>query len=182
MKNLKIQDSIVLAQFRNKKCTTELSLFAEEQLIGQMHYHMDSDSLAGAQVGNSIWILERTGNGFETSSIIVKNVNQTNPLFKIWIDLMGTTTSLELSDGTRVRFRNTCFWSNKWAWVNMDSNEVLIDFNMKAGFSKRGITTIASRLLNNEKTPLLCILGWFILHSIDVNEKRNLELQEVSNF
>jgi hypothetical protein len=182
MEKTEINHCTVLAHVWNKKFSTELNLYVGEKIMGQMHYHRDSDNVAEAIIGNHIWIVERIGNGYESSLITVKNVTQLNPYFKICIDLKGTSTPLELNDGRTVKFQNTCFWKNSWAWVDVDTNEELIDFNMKAATNKVGISSLAPTFINDKEIPLLCMLGWFILHSFDINEKMNLELVDAQNF
>jgi len=182
MKNYQINDNTVLVHLRNNKFTTELNLYAGEHVMGQLHYHRDSDNMAEAIIGNNIWMVERIGNGYDSSLVTIKNVNHVYPYFKICIDMKGTSTALELSDGRKVRFQNICFWRNSWAWIDTDTNEELIDFNMKAALNKRGVSSVSPKILGDKETPLLCMLGWFILHSIDMNEKKNMDLLEVQNF
>jgi len=150
--------------------------------MGQLFYNRDSDNIAEAIIGNNIWIVERIGSGYDSSLITIKNVNHLNPYFKICIDMKGTSTVLELNDGRKVKFQNICFWRNSWAWVDINSNEELIDFNMKNSLSKRGVSSLSQKLIDDKEAPLLCMLGWFILHYIDINMKKNLDLIEAQNF
>jgi hypothetical protein len=53
---------------------------------------------------------------------------------------------------------------------------------MKAATNKVGISSLAPTFINDKEIPLLCMLGWFILHSFDINEKMNLELVDAQNF
>jgi len=182
MRKFQLNDSIVIAVQKNKKSTSELSLFSGDETIGQMHYHVDSDNLAGAILENNVWIFERIGKGYYTSLITVKNVYQNNPHFKIYVDLKGTTTGLELSNGGKASFRNVCFWKNRWAWVDTETNEEIIDFNIKLSSSRRGVSNISPNYLNDRKVPIMCLLGWFILHSMDINEKKNQDIIQSMNF
>ena len=182
MKNLQTNDNSVLVYFQNNRFTTELNLYSGEQIMGQLFYHKDSDNIAEAIIGNNIWIVERIGCGYDSSLISIKNVNHLNPYFKIYIDIKGSSSPLELSDGVKVKFQNTCFWRNSWAWINVDTNEELIDFNMRNAINKRGISSLSHKLIDDKEAPLLCMLGWFILHYIDMNVKKNLDLLEAQNF
>ena len=182
MKNLQFNDSSIIVHLRNNKFTTELNLYSGEQVMGQLYFHRDSDNIAEAIIGNNIWIVERIGSGYDSSFITIKNVNHHNPYFKIFIDMKGMSSALELSDGRKIRFQNICFWRNSWAWIDINSNEELIDFNMKNALSKRGVSSLSHKLIDDKEAPLLCMLGWFILHSIDINKKKNLDLIEAQNF
>jgi hypothetical protein len=157
--------------------SVQLVLFDEENIYGKLFYKKTSTDFSDLKIFLETWVIQCTGNPL--SMLRIKNVKDDFYFMRIHRDGHYTFSAVRIHENLTVRFVNTCFWKNEWAWVNVATNTPLITFEMKTNNTKRGLSKIKLPVLPDNKAIFLSMIGWYILHNIDLGEKKNTKQQEM---
>jgi hypothetical protein len=116
-----------------------------------------SQAIAETADGAS-WSFERKGWG---TSVLVSGGEAPGVLFQRsgW----GGKGRLTLPDGRSWLWTRPRFWGTTWAWVS-ESGETLISLKQQPGFFKMGgQVEVAPGAVLLPETPLLVLLGWYLM-------------------
>ncbi|MFH0896283.1 MAG: hypothetical protein V2A54_17765 [Bacteroidota bacterium] len=179
MNNEILIDNVLSMLIKEKNDSINMLLFDDNDVVGNLFYKKNNDNLAGLSIFSETWVIERAGSPF--SMLRVRNIKDDFFSLRITLDGSFGSSVIKIQDNLSMRFVNTCFWRNTWAWVNTATNESLIEFEMKPSINKRGMAKICLPILSDEKASFLCMIGWYILHNIDVTERKKADVQDALN-
>ena len=125
--------------------------------LGSLEF--ERGTLAVGVVDDGRWSFKREGFWHPQVTVRIPGSDENVAVFKPRWAGGGT---LQLSQGRELRFASANFWHSQWDWL--DGGESLAHFKGHAGFLKtEGEVEIESDALRLVETPLLVVLGWYLL-------------------
>ena len=138
-------------------------LHAGDDVVATLRFQRGS--LADAEAEGEHWTFKRQG--FWQPRVTVRAPGSDADLAVFRPRWAGGGT-LEFADGRTAQLRSANFWQSEWVWQEKDQPLVL--FKGRHGFVKaRGAVEIQTGAVAREDTPLLLLLGWYLilLHADD---------------
>ena len=132
-------------------------LRAGDSSLGSLEF--ERGTLANGAVEDQRWTFKREGFWHPQVTVRKPGSDDNVAVFKPRWAGGGT---LQLRQGRELRFAAANFWHSQWDWV--DGDQPLVLFKSHAGLLKtEGEVEIESSALPSAETPLLVVLGWYLL-------------------
>ena len=128
MKRFILKDDQIFMNVVDKELAKEIYFFTKDVVIGKLFFLKINSALAGVILNNEIWIIEREGEGFEASQITVNNVKENDPYLVVDLEVRSSNAISVFKEGLSVVFYKTSYWKDTWAWVDVITNENVIEF------------------------------------------------------
>jgi hypothetical protein len=141
----------------------EHDLRAGDDVVGTLRFQRGT--LADAESEAQHWTFKREGFWQPRVTVRVPGSDADVAVFRPHWAGGGT---LEFADGHTLRLSSANFWQSEWVW--QDKEQPLILFKGRHGFVKaRGAVEIQPAAASRPDTPLLVLLGWYLilLHADD---------------
>jgi len=171
-------DSYIHVNVKKKENSTEICFSTGEDYLGKLFFMKDNDAHAGLIMGNEVWVIERKNKGVEVSYISVNDIETSNPFLITNKHISYSNAISIVKKDLNVVFYKDIVKQNAWIWADINTNETVIEFEMKQGSIYRGKSIVNLKFLQMPETMILCALGWYFIQLQSEHSKEELNYWE----